>query len=188
MNKYAYLEELRRRIGRLSQYETDNIVNDYSMAIGRMLDDYKGWDQIQAEIGTPKEAARRVLDGKPMYIAADNRQPAGGGVYYGEPAKPIKKRGFWKFYWITGIVSVPLTIAAGAVLLSLAVTALALIISGPAAFIYSAAIGILAASPMLFFTYGGAALLICGTGLLLMWVTKRLFIPVKAVFAGRRKN
>ena len=68
MNKYAYLEELEKRIGRLSRYQVDNIVNDYSQAINRMLDEYRDWDDIQREIGTPKEAARRVLDGKPMFI------------------------------------------------------------------------------------------------------------------------
>lgn len=195
MNKYAYLEELEKRIGRLSQYQRDNIVNDYSVAIGRMLDDYMEWDQIQKEIGTPKEAAERVLNGRPMYIASDYRQRNGygqtaGGGYAAAP-RP-EKRGmsaFWKAYLILGIVTIPLTIALLAVALSLIIAAAALIVAGPAAFIYFLILAIVSASPLLFLALGGASLLLCGIGFLLIWLSKQLFWPVKAMFrAGKGGN
>lgn len=191
MNKYAYLEELEKRIGKLSQYQVDNIVNDYSVAISRMLDDYMDWEQIQKEIGTPKEAAKRVLDGKPMFIASDQRKAYSDDYYPPERQRREKKgmSALLKVYLILGLVTIPLTIALVAVVLSFMIAAVALIISGPAALVYSIVLGIVSASPLIFFTWCGASLILCAVGLFLLWAAKKLFLPVKAFFkAGKSRN
>ena len=229
MNKYAYLEELRDRIGKLSQYQVDNLVNDYSAAISKMLDEYKDWDQIMREIGTPREAARRIFDGKPMYIRADemrvsrendrchnnnnnhnydnggcrnydntgcknydngnNRNYDNGGYQENVPQKKEKKKkgGFWRYYLMLGLVTIPLTIAFFVALFCLGVTSWSLMLAGPAAVVYAAVVGIFSGSPLLFFAYGGAALIVLGVGLLMWWLTKQFFWPLKAALRKKTK-
>ena len=195
MNKYAYLDELRSRIDRMSQYAIDNAVNDYSNEITKMLDEEWDWRRIQEAIGTPKEAAKRILNGRPIYVSPElsPKSQYERGYYAPEndgynrrPQKQEKKGGFWKLYFIFGLITIPLTIALFAVVISLCAAAVGLTIGGAAAIIYSVIIGITAASFVVFLTYGGAALLVLGIGLLMLWVVTRLFQPVKALFSGRK--
>ncbi len=202
MNKYEYLDELRRRIGRLPQYDIDNAVNAYSVEIGRMLDEEWDWGRIEGAIGSPKEAARRVLDGRPVYVSQNNMpgyRYNGPGVYqsaYGGGANggaqgnaPKSKRGaFWKYYFIFGLITIPLTIAALATAFALCAAAFGLAAGGAAAIIYSVIIGITTGSLLVFLTYCGAALLVLGTGLLFAWVIKIVFKSVIALLGGKNRR
>ena len=94
----------------------------------------------------------------------------------------------WKAYLIMGFVTIPLTIAFFALIFGLGTAAIALIISGPAAVIYSAVVGIMAGSPVLFFACCGAGLLVLGIGLLLLWIIKQFLWPVKNVLFKKREG
>ncbi|MDR1093939.1 MAG: hypothetical protein LBL66_07305 [Clostridiales bacterium] len=106
-----------------------------------------------------------------------------------------KRKAFWKWYFIFGIVTIPLTIGliAGLIgiltgLFGIIAAGFALTAAAPLIALVGIVQGIYAGSWLVFFSYLTAAFAVGGAGLLIVWLVKTLWSPVKALFRKSRKE
>jgi uncharacterized membrane protein len=138
---------------------------------------------------------------QPQYESSAQPQPQ--AAQYAPPIQPQpspqawrgQRGGFWKWYLIFGIVTIPLTIGLVAGLIGIlaglfGVIAAGFALTAAAPLIAVAGIlqGIYAGSWLVFFSYLTAAFAVGGVGLLIVWVVKTLWSPVKALFRKGKKE
>jgi len=119
---------------------------------------------------------------------------------YTAPPRPVHAEnnkkglsGFWLWYLIFGIVTIPLTIGllggligllAG--LLGIMVAGFSLAVAGPIVIIMSVVYGIMAQSPLVFFSMVSAGLLLTAIGLVTIYLARVLFTPIKMILKRRK--
>lgn len=199
MTKIEFLEELRVRLTGLPQKDIDASIDYYSEMIDDRIEDGMSEDVAVAAVGTPKEAAERVLDEIPLKELIKNR------------ARPTRTLRVWEIVLL--ILGAPIWFSLLIAAVAIAVSLYAVLWSVIAVF-YAASVTIAVGAlvgifyPIYYFILGnvGAALFILGAGLFLAGLTffafygslhatrgaciftKFIFLKIKSCFVRKGKK